>query len=71
MVRKPDPDLVDDENPEWTAEDFARAEPAREMLPKSSITGDTLGTESLNPDQFARFHRDRDLSEMTGSEGLD
>jgi uncharacterized protein (DUF4415 family) len=32
---KPDPYLVDDENPEWAAEDFARAKPAREVLPKS------------------------------------
>jgi uncharacterized protein (DUF4415 family) len=25
--------IFDDDNPEWTAEDFARAKPAREMLP--------------------------------------
>jgi hypothetical protein len=24
-MRKPDPELLDDENPEWTADDFARA----------------------------------------------
>jgi len=30
---RPDPALVDDEIPEWTAEDFARARPAREVLP--------------------------------------
>jgi len=33
MRTKPDPELIDDENPEWTAEDFARARPAREVLP--------------------------------------
>jgi len=33
MRTLPDPELVDDENPEWTAEDFARARPAREVLP--------------------------------------
>ena len=26
-------ELVDEENPEWTAEDFARACPARDVLP--------------------------------------
>ena len=30
--KKPDPYLVNDENPEWTDEMFARARPAREVL---------------------------------------
>jgi Uncharacterized protein conserved in bacteria len=34
MNRKPKPDLIDDDNPEWTAEDFARAIPFSE-LPES------------------------------------
>jgi len=34
MSTRPDPELIDDEIPEWTAENFARARPAREMLPK-------------------------------------
>ena len=25
---------IDDENPEWTAEDFARARPGREVIPE-------------------------------------
>ena len=33
MARKPDPYLIDDENPEWTEEDFKRARPASEVLP--------------------------------------
>lgn len=33
MSRRPDPELIDDENPEWTDEDFARARPARDVLP--------------------------------------
>jgi uncharacterized protein (DUF4415 family) len=33
VARKPDPDLIDDENPEWTEEDFKRARPASEVLP--------------------------------------
>jgi uncharacterized protein (DUF4415 family) len=33
VARKPNPYLIDDENPEWTAEDFKRARPASEVLP--------------------------------------
>jgi uncharacterized protein (DUF4415 family) len=32
MPRKPNPELIDDENPEWTDEEFARARPAAEVL---------------------------------------
>lgn len=32
MPRKPNPELVDDENPQWTEADFARARPAAEVL---------------------------------------
>lgn len=32
MARKPNPELTDDENPEWTDADFARARPAAEVL---------------------------------------
>lgn len=34
MNRKPDPERLDIENPEWTEEDFARAEPFSQ-LPES------------------------------------
>ena len=27
MSKRPDPELIDDENPQWTAADFARAKP--------------------------------------------
>src|SRR5471032_1819528 len=30
--KRPDPEMIDDENPEWTAENFAAARPAGEML---------------------------------------
>jgi uncharacterized protein (DUF4415 family) len=33
MPKRPDPGLIDEENPEWAEEDFARARPAREVLP--------------------------------------
>lgn len=33
MASKPDPFLIDDENPEWTAESAAEARPFSEMFP--------------------------------------
>jgi hypothetical protein len=30
--QRPQPDLIDDDAPEWTAEDFARARPASEVI---------------------------------------
>ncbi len=32
MAQRPDPYLIDDDNPEWTEADFAAARPAREVL---------------------------------------
>lgn len=34
MRKKPDPFMVDEENPEWTAEDFTRTKPFSEMFPE-------------------------------------
>ena len=31
--KKPDPESLDDDNPEWTREDMAKARPASEVLP--------------------------------------
>ena len=45
--RKPDPTLVDDENPEWTDDDFAKAKPASEVLPK--LFGAAMAEEMLRP----------------------
>jgi uncharacterized protein (DUF4415 family) len=47
MSKHPDPELVDDENPEWTVEDFARARPAYEVLP--GIFGAASAQEMLKP----------------------
>ncbi len=30
--KKPDPEMIDDDNPEWTEEEFHRARPASEVL---------------------------------------
>ncbi len=32
--KKPDPSRMEEDNPEWTAEDFARARPAVELFPE-------------------------------------
>ena len=32
MPRKPKPELIDEDNPEWTKADFARARPAATVL---------------------------------------
>jgi len=32
-MKKPDPFMIDDDNPEWTEEDFARAKPLRDFDP--------------------------------------
>ena len=32
LPKRPDPEMIDDENPEWTDEDFRRARPATEYL---------------------------------------
>lgn len=39
MRKKPDPFLIDDENPEWTEEDFKQAWSGREVLPPEFFTG--------------------------------
>ena len=36
-MKKLNPERIDDENPEWTEEDFARARPAHEVLPPSLL----------------------------------
>ena len=47
MSKKPNPELIDDENPEWTAADFGKARPASEVLPQ--IFGVKVAKEMLKP----------------------
>lgn len=47
MSKKPNPELLEEENPEWTAEDFAKARPASEVLPQ--IFGEKVAKEMLKP----------------------
>lgn len=39
MSKKPDPELIEDDNPEWTEADFKRARPAAEVLPPDLYAG--------------------------------
>jgi uncharacterized protein (DUF4415 family) len=39
--------MIDDENPEWTDEDFARARPASEVLPE--LFGKEIADQLLRP----------------------
>ena len=34
MAKRPNPELIDDDNPEWTGQDVDRARPASEVLPE-------------------------------------
>jgi len=45
MVKKHDPYLADEENPEWTEEEFKKARPAGEVL--SEIFGQEAAAEML------------------------
>ena len=47
MSKKPNPELIDEENPEWTAKQIAKARPASEVLPK--IFGAQIAQEMLKP----------------------
>lgn len=37
-MKKPNPEMIDKDNPEWTEADFRRAKPAAEVLPPSLHT---------------------------------
>jgi uncharacterized protein (DUF4415 family) len=47
MPKRPNPELIDDDNPEWTDADFARARPALEVLPE--LFGDKAARAMLKP----------------------
>ena len=47
MRKKPNPELIDDDNPEWAAEQIANARPAREVLPQ--IFGAKVARKMLKP----------------------
>ncbi len=45
MKKLPNPELIDQDNPDWTAEDFARVRPASEVLPQ--LFGEQAGRTML------------------------
>jgi uncharacterized protein (DUF4415 family) len=47
MTKKPSPARVDTVNPEWSAEDFAKVKPAREVL--VGLFGKAQAKEMLKP----------------------
>jgi uncharacterized protein (DUF4415 family) len=47
MSKKPDPERIDSENPEWSAAEFASARPASEWLP--SLFGAEQAAAMLKP----------------------
>lgn len=65
---KPNLHLIDDENPEWTAEDFKKARPAHETLHEifsKEVAGEILAKKTGRPlgsgvkeSQTVRFDRD-------------
>lgn len=47
MTKKLNPERFDTANPEWSAEDFAKAKPASDVL--ASLFGNAQATEMLKP----------------------
>ena len=64
MKMRPNPELIDDENPEWTEEDFKRAVPFSSLpeslqaklrgRPKAAVTKERI-TIRLSPEVVERF----------------
>jgi uncharacterized protein (DUF4415 family) len=52
MTKRVNPELIDDDNPEWTADDFANARPASEVLP--ALFGAQNAAELLHPKKTGR-----------------
>jgi uncharacterized protein (DUF4415 family) len=52
MAKHVNPELIDDDNPEWTAEDFANARPASEVLPE--LFGTKNAGDLLQPKKTGR-----------------
>ena len=47
MSKIPNPELIDEENPEWSAEEISKAIPAHEVLPE--LFGLEVAAEMLKP----------------------
>lgn len=47
MSKKSNPELIDDDNPEWTADTFSKSRPASQVLPQ--IFGAKVASKMLKP----------------------
>ena len=47
MGKSPNPEWIDDDNPEWTVQEIARARPASEVL--STLFGENAAKDMLKP----------------------
>jgi hypothetical protein len=56
-MRKPNPELIDDENPEWTEEDFAKAVPFSGLPPEMQKL--LSGEKHVKPDVEVPLTRQR------------
>ena len=69
MKKRPNPELIDDENPEWTEEDFKRALPFSSLpeslqaklrgRPKAAVTKERI-TIRLSPEVVEQFRASGD-----------
>ena len=69
MSKRPNPEMIDDENPEWTKEDFKRAVPFSALpetlqaklrgRPKAAVTKERI-TIRLSPEVVERFRASGD-----------
>lgn len=64
MKHTSNPELIDEENPEWTEEDFRRARPAREVLPE-------IFSQEMPAKQQVILHLDTDVLAYFKAKGRD
>jgi uncharacterized protein (DUF4415 family) len=60
-TRKAEPEPFDDDNPEWTAEDIAKARPASDVLP--ALIGDKAVQELLRRGRGRPLKQDRKVNQ--------
>ncbi len=68
MSKKPKPELLDNDNPAWTAKDFAKARPAREVLPE--IFGKKMAMDLLRPRGRPRVEFPKERINIRLSQGV-
>lgn len=71
MAKRHDPNVIDDDNPEWTEADFARAVPFTEMFPDQAKGLKNQGGRPRleKPKVFVGFRLAADLAESIKATG--